>query len=116
MIMFSETEIVAQFSRLEAHVLEHWIAAGWLKPKQSEEGFLFDDADVARAHFLCDLAFEMELGDEELAMVVSLVDRLNGARAMLQALTQAVQSQPAAVREAIMAEMGVLLGGDIKSL
>ncbi len=31
-MMITETEVVARFSRLDAHVLEHWIAVGWLKP------------------------------------------------------------------------------------
>ena len=75
-------------------MLQRWIAAGWVKPQASGAGFLFDEADVARTHLLCDLSFDMELRDEELAIVLSLIDRLNGTRTMLQALTAAVQSQP----------------------
>ncbi|MBI4724858.1 MAG: hypothetical protein HY765_07730 [Rhodomicrobium sp.] len=107
--MITETEIVARFSRLEVHVLDRWIAAGWLKPSESEAGFLFDEADVARAHLLCDLCYEMELGEDELAMVLSLIDRLNATRALLQAMTSAVQRQPAEVRSAILAEARALL-------
>ncbi len=112
----TETEIVARFTRLEPHVLQRWIAAGWVKPQESNAGFLFDDADVARAHFLCDLSFDMELRDEELAIVLSLVDRLNGTRTMLAALSTAVQKQPDQVRDAILAEMRVLLEGEPPAL
>ena len=108
--MITEAEIVARFGRLEVHVLQRWIAAGWVKPEASGAGFLFDEADVARTHLLCDLSFDMELHDEELAIVLSLIDRLNGTRTMLQALTAAVESQPAPVRGAILAEMRALLG------
>ena len=87
--MITEAEIVARFGRLEVHVLQRWIAAGWVKPRESGAGFLFDEADVARTHLLCDLSFDMELHDEELAIVLSLIDRLNGTRTMLQALTAA---------------------------
>ena len=111
-MMFTETEIVARFSRLETHVLQRWIAAGWLKPQESSAGFLFDDADVARAHLICDLSFDLELRDEELAIVLSLVDRLNGTRRMLHAITSAVQNQPEPVRDAILAEMRAALGAD----
>ena len=104
-------EIVARFTRLEVHVLERWIAAGWVKPEPGGAGYLFDEADVARTHLICDLAFDMELPDEELALVLSLIDQLNGTRIMLRALTAAVQNQPAAVRDAILAEMSAMLGG-----
>jgi chaperone modulatory protein CbpM len=105
----TEAEIVARFTRLEVHVLERWIAAGWLKPEDSSEGYRFDEADVARAHLICDLSFDMELQDEELALVLSLIDRLNGMRAMLHALTAAVQSQPAAVRDTILGKVRATL-------
>ncbi len=109
-MMFTETEIVARFTRLEAHVLQRWVAAGWLKPQESGAGFLFDDADLARAHLICDLSFDLELRDEELAIVLSLVDRLNGTRRVLHAMSKAVQSQPELVRDAILAEMRAALG------
>jgi chaperone modulatory protein CbpM len=110
-MIFTEAEIVARFSGLETHVLKRWIAAGWVKPQEDASGFLFDDADLARTHLLCDLAFEMDLKDEELATVLSLIDRLNGTRTMLRALTSAVQSQPVQVRDAIFAELRTLLSG-----
>jgi chaperone modulatory protein CbpM len=106
----TEAEIVVRFTRLEPHMLERWICAGWLKPEAHGTGYLFDEADVARAHLLCDLCFDMELQEEELALVLSLIDRLNGTRTMLRALTAAVKSQPATVRDAILAEMRALLG------
>ncbi len=112
----SETEIVARFTRLETHVLERWIAVGWLKPEPGGTGYLFDEADVARTHLICDLAFDMELADEELALVLSLIDRLNGTRTMLRALTTAVQSQPEAVRDAILAGMRAILGDEPPAL
>lgn len=98
----TEDEIVARFTRLDAHTLEHWIAVGWLKPHRADDAFYFDETDIARTHLLCDLCYDMELRDEELTMVLSLVDQLNGARAMLRAMTTAVRSQPDEVREAIL--------------
>ncbi|MFZ1108019.1 MAG: hypothetical protein WAN43_06710 [Rhodomicrobium sp.] len=101
-MMITETEVVAHFAKLDAHVLEHWVAAGWLKPHRGDEGFLFDETDIARTHLLYDLRYEMELRDEELTMVLSLVDQLNSLRAMLKAMTSAVHSQPDEIRQAIL--------------
>jgi chaperone modulatory protein CbpM len=105
----TETEAAARFSRLEVHVLKRWIAAGWVKPRASATGFLFDDADLARTHLICDLSFEMELRDEELALVLSLVDRLHSTRVMLGALTAAIDKQPPQIRDAVQAELQALL-------
>ena len=101
-MMITETEVVARFTRLNAQVLEHWIAIGWLKPHRSDEGFLFDDADIARTHLLCDLCYDMDLRDEETAMVLSLMDQLHSTRSLLRAMTVAVHSQPNEIREAIL--------------
>ena len=109
--MITETQIIARFTRLEAHTLSRWIAAGWVKPREGAAGFLFDNADVARIYLLCDLCYEMEVRDEELALVLSLVDRLNGIRTMLMAVNAAVQDQPAEIREAIMTRVEVHLSG-----
>jgi chaperone modulatory protein CbpM len=105
----TETEIVARIERLEIHVLQRWIAAGWIRPEEHGTGFFFNEADVARTHLICDLSYEMELRDDELAMVLSLLDQLHGARSVLRAMATAVQRQPAQVRDAIMAEMHGLL-------
>ena len=101
-MMITETEVVARFTQLNAQVLEHWIAVGWLKPHRDDDRFLFDDADIARTNLLCDLCYDMELRDEEMAMVLSLMDQLNGARSLLRAMTAAVHSQPNEIREAIL--------------
>ncbi len=101
-MMTAETEVVARFSRLDAHALEHWIAMGWLNPRRSDEGFLFDETDIARTHLLCDLCYDMELRDEEVTMVLSLIDQLHSTRALLRAMNAAVHSQPDEIRAAIL--------------
>jgi len=108
-MMITETEVIARFTQLNAQVLEHWIAAGWLKPHRDEKGFLFDDADIARTHLLCDLCYDMELRDEEMTMVLSLIDQLHSTRSLLRAMTAAVHSQPHEIREAILTTVRIHL-------
>ena len=108
-MMITETEVIARFTRLNTQVLEHWIAIGWLKPHRGDEGFLFDDADIARTHLLCDLCYDMDLRDEETAMVLSLMDQLHSTRSLLRAMTVAVHGQPAEVREAILTRVRIHL-------
>jgi chaperone modulatory protein CbpM len=107
--MISEAAIIARFERLDGGVLHRWIALGWLKPQREETGYVFDETDVARTHLLCDLRFEMGIGDEELGVVLSLVDQLHNTRGMLRALATAIGEQPEELREAIMVRTRVLL-------
>lgn len=109
-MIVTEAEIIARFRRIDAQILDHWIAIGWLKPQRGGDGFLFDDADIARTNLLCDLRYDMELGDDETAMVLSLMDRLNSTRALLRAMMEAVHSQPHEVKEAILTKVRVHLG------
>jgi chaperone modulatory protein CbpM len=104
-MMITQAQVVARFTRLDAQVLEQWIAVGWLNPRRGDEGLLFDETDVARAHLLCDLRFDMELRDEEMTIVLSLIDQLHSTRAMLRAMTAALHNQPDAIRDAILTEM-----------
>ena len=46
-MMITETEIVARFRRLEAHVLQRWIAAGWLKPREKGASRAWSSAAAA---------------------------------------------------------------------
>jgi chaperone modulatory protein CbpM len=110
-MMITEADIVARFQGLEIKVLQQWITVGWVKPTPSESGFLFDEIDVARTHLLCDLRFQMDLRDEELALVLSLLDQLHGTRALLRAVAAAINDQPVEVREAILSKIGAALPG-----
>jgi chaperone modulatory protein CbpM len=107
--MISEAAIIARFERLDGGVLHRWIALGWIKPQRDETGYVFDETDVARTHLLCDLRFEMEIGDEELGVVLSLVDQLHNTRGMLRALSTAIEEQPEELRAAIVSRARVLL-------
>jgi chaperone modulatory protein CbpM len=107
--MITEAQVLDRFARLDAQVLEHWIAAGWLKPHRGGEGFLFDETDIARTHLLCDLRYDMDLRDEEMTMVLSLIDQLHSTRALLRAMTSAVHTQPDEIREAIFTHVRIHL-------
>lgn len=107
--MISEIEIIAQVRRLEGPILHKWIAFGWLRPERDKTGYLFDEADVARARLLCDLCYDMEIKDEELGLVLSLVDQLNDTRRFLRAMADAIREQPEEVRGGIMMRVQALL-------
>jgi len=72
--------------RVERHVVETWVAAGWLVPPQTEPELMFSDVDLARAQLIRDLHEDLGVNDEGISVVLHLVDQVHGLRRSMQAL------------------------------
>lgn len=99
--MLEEREVVARVRRLRLQELRLWVQNGWIKPAGSDRGPVFDDLDVARIRLVCDLRKEMSLPNDAVPVVLSLIDQIHGLRRELHGLAQAIDTQPAEVRQAI---------------
>src|SRR5215475_2024019 len=86
-------------AQLEAHVLEVWIEAGWLLPREAGEPF--SDVDLARARLIRDLE-HLGVNDEGVPVILDLVDQLHGLRRTMRDLLDAVGAQPDATRSQIL--------------
>ena len=88
-------------AHLESDVLEAWIEAGWLLPRESREGRNFSEIDVARAQLIRDLQ-ELGVNDDGIPIILDLVDQLHGLRRMMRDLLSAgaAQRESAASRTA----------------
>ena len=100
------TAVVAMFSGLPEQELTGWIERGWVQPETSESGWVFHDIDVARIRLVYDLRRAMEIDEETIPLVLSLLDQIYDLRARLKSMVRAVETQPEAVRVAIRAAMG----------
>jgi chaperone modulatory protein CbpM len=84
--------------------LADWIARGWLTPAGTAPDWRFAEIDIARIRLICDLR-QMDLDDETLPLVLSLLDQLYDLRDLLRSLIGAVAAQPEEVRAAILAAL-----------
>ena len=75
-------------TRLEQHLVETWIEAGWLVPPQTEPELMFADVDLARAQLIRDLRDDFGVNDEGISVVLHLVDQMHGLRQSMQALLE----------------------------
>jgi chaperone modulatory protein CbpM len=82
-----------------------WIEAGWVQTSGEPDAWRFAETDVARVRLIFELRYTLDVGEEDLALVLRLLDQVYGLRRELQALAQAVSRQPDAVRAAIAAAM-----------
>jgi chaperone modulatory protein CbpM len=101
--MISESELVATIGPLDTETLVRWIDLGWVRPTDARDPRLFDAADVARVHLICELHYELHIEEDSLSVVLSLMDQLYATRRSLSALATAVAAQPEDVRARISA-------------
>lgn len=99
--MIRESELIAQLTVLEHHVLLEWIEEGVVAPHRDDAGYLFDQLDQSRIALACDLHYRMGLEHASLPVILSLVDQLHDARHCLRAMTRAVAEQSEEVKQQI---------------
>ncbi len=87
---------------IDQHVLEDFIARGWVRPVRDETDYIFDDMDVARIRLVCELHIEMKFEFDAVDIILSLMDQLYESRARLDRVAKALENQPSAVRNSVL--------------
>ena len=97
--MMREQDLVDAIDALQSDVLRRWVELGWIVPaERAEAGGQFDEADVARVRLICDLVYDLEVGEESVPVILSLLDQLHDARRTLRALATAMDELPEEIR------------------
>lgn len=84
---------------------EAFIATEVIIPLASDDGPVFRGIEIARLRLLCELSDDLDLEDEAVGIVISLLDQLHAARADLRALARALAAEPPDTRSRIGAAL-----------
>ena len=68
-------------------------------------GWEFHEIDVARVRLIHDLRRDMEVGEETMPLVLSLLDQVYELRGTLRDLLRALEAQPEVVRTSVLATL-----------
>jgi len=98
-----EEVLEMQEVRLDQHALEVYIRREWVRPLKKKSGWVFEEIDIARLHLISQLVQDMQVNEEGMEVVLSLLDQLYGLRAHMKRLTHAVTRQPPEVQQDIIA-------------
>ncbi len=109
-VRYTETQIVEAISRLTATRLTRFVQAEIVVPVQTEGGPRFRDIDFARLELLCELTDDLDLNEDALAVIISLIDQLHTARSELRRVLSVVQEEHEDVRQRV-AQALVAAGG-----
>lgn len=104
--MIGENELLAAIDRLQADALRRWVALGWVTPVHHDgTTLIFEEVDVARIRLICDLIYDIEMDEESLPIILSLLDQLHGTRRLLKRLAGIVDTLPEELRRDIKAAL-----------
>lgn len=99
--------VIALFPDLDEGELGTWIAQHWVEPEHAlDDGPVFREIDVARVHMIYDLRRRLDVHEETMPLVLSLLDQVYELRRSLKAVTLALDAQPGDVRAAVLRAIG----------
>jgi chaperone modulatory protein CbpM len=101
--MISIEVLVTEVSGLGRQDLERWIAYGWVRPDGPPGHYLFHEIDVARVRLIQELHREMQVNEEALPVVLSLLDQVYELRRRMREIGEALDRNASEeVRRSVM--------------
>jgi chaperone modulatory protein CbpM len=98
-MLFSIQQVTTEIGISETD-LRLWIEQRWVLPAQREDGFVFDDVDLARARLIRELRVDMMVNEEAIPVVLSLLDQVHALRRTLARVNAAIdRASPTAKSE-----------------
>jgi len=97
--------VLALLGDLDAGELSAWIERGWVRPETGEAGWEFLAIDVARVRLIHDLRRRMDVAEDTLPLVLSLLDQVYDLRARVGDVLAAVERQAPEVRALLRAAL-----------
>ena len=87
--MISIETLTTQLSGPLRQDLERWILNDWIRPEGADGDWRFRLIDVARAQLIWELRSDMQVNEEALPIVLSLLDQLYDMRRQMRIISEA---------------------------
>jgi chaperone modulatory protein CbpM len=94
--------VTALFPGLSQVELVNWVEQGWVMPETADTGLVFHEIDVARVRLIHDLRSDMDVGEDAIALVLSLLDQVYELRSRMKSVLHVLETQPPDVQAAIL--------------
>jgi chaperone modulatory protein CbpM len=95
-------EVISLVPELHREDLERWIRDALVEAAQEAGNATFNETQFARVRLICTLRYDMDVEEETLPVVLSLLDQLHDTRLRLHKLSQAVLAQDEEVKAAVL--------------
>ena len=98
-------DLVRRVGGLDRAELTRWVERRWIVPEEQSAGgaerWVFREVDIARVELILDLRREFSIDEEALPLVLDLLDQVYSLRRQMRRLCDAIECQPAEIRDAI---------------
>lgn len=108
--MMLEPDVLAQIQGLTVSRLRVCIEQEWVRPARGDDGHAFDALDVARLRLIAELTEDLQVTDDAVPIILSLVDQVNALKRRIRLLDEAMAAQNDSVRADIAARLRALDG------
>ena len=103
--MIGPDELVRRFAELDRGELARWIENRWIVPEQQGAGggerWVFHEVDIARVELILEIRREFAVDEDAVSLLLGLLDQVYSLRRQMRRLCDAVECQPAEIRDAI---------------
>ena len=100
--MIGLDDLLHRVTGLERTELVRWVENRWVLPEERGAiGWQFHEVDIARVELILEIRRDYAVDDEATALVLGLLDQVYSLRREMRRLCDALEAQPAEVREAI---------------
>lgn len=74
--------------------LQNYITRTWIAPIETPDAMYFEEIDITRIRLVHQLQYEMDINDEAMDIILSLIDQMYGMQEALRLMQDAVLQQP----------------------
>jgi len=99
--MITLERLCAMLAGVQAPEVERWISQDWVRAERRGQDVVFREIDVARVRLIHELRDELEVGEEALPLVLSLMDQLYETRRQVRLLCEAIEHAGGGERETV---------------
>ena len=100
--MFNIHEVLLSIEGVSAVQLELWVTEEWIRPFKSGAVIAFNEADVARIRLIDLLQNQLQVNEEAIPIILSLIDQAHDLKAQMRLVANAIADQPEDIRSKIL--------------
>lgn len=100
--MISFEEVLRLIGPLEAAELELWVEQQWVRPERRGGEVRFAEIDLARIRLIHDIRHTLEVPEETVPVMLSLIDQLYTMRRQMRGVMNALETLSPEARQTVL--------------